>query len=302
MNYYMMKDKLGVRPYYHRRSSNSSLLKYRELVSQSFVEEFDAQSLSDVSFVTSPLPPLVSSSADNYSPRASVDSFVPSPIIFEDSNSCSSPSPSSSSSSSSPTCERKERPIHSIKKERRKKKERGRSSNKLLSSSLPLLPGIEPLVISEETVGFNSSLMVIPQRNVHTPPTSRRKSLLQHWNSAIKASSIQENSTIKANPTRKGQRRPLSSLASSHCSLSNVSPVYNHERGEAEMNERGLEPPHVGLVPRPASSREEREQGERLIHNHQHKSLQVEKRAFSDQNLLLTHNKRHRSFKSNNCM
>ncbi|XP_019855606.1 PREDICTED: cyclin-F-like [Amphimedon queenslandica] len=298
MNYYMMKDKLGVRPYYQRRSSNSSLLKYRELVSQSFVEEFDAQSLSDVSFVTSPLPPIVPSSADGYSPRASIDSFVPSPIIFEDSNSCSSPSPSSSSSSSSPTCERQERPVHSIKKERRKKKERRHSSNKLLSSSLPLLPGIEPLVISEETVGFNSSLMVT-QRNVHTPPTSRRKSLLQHWNSTIKASSNHGHSPIKANPVRKGQRRPLSSLASSHCSLSNVSPVCNHEEGEAEMNERGLEPPHV---PRPASSREEREDGERSVHNHQHKALQVEKRAFSDQNLLLTHNKRHRSFKSNNCM
>lgn len=298
MNYYMMKDKLGVRPYYQRHSSNSSLLKYRELVSQSFVEEFDAQSLSDVSFVTSPLPPLVSSSADGYSPRASIDSFVPSPIIFEDLNSCSSPSPSSSSSSS-PTCERQERPVHSIKKERRKKKERGRSSNKLLSSSLPLLPGIEPLVISEETVGFNSSLMVIPQRNVHTPPTSRRKSLLQHWNSTIKASSNNGNSPIKANPARKGQRRPLSSLASSHCSLSNVSPVCNNEEGEADVSERGVEPPHV---PRPASSREEREQGERSIHSHQHKVLQVEKRAFSDQNLLLTHNKRHCSFKSNNCM
>ena len=324
MNYYTMKERLGVLPSYLRCSSTSPLPNYKDLVTQSFVDEFDAQSLSDTSLIPSPLFPLPpSSAADCYSPRASIDSLIPSPIIFDNSNTYSSPSLSSlsssslSSSSSSPTFERSERrPLDSIKRERRSKREArergGHYNSKLLSSSLPLLPGIEPLVFSEETVGFNSSLVMIPPRNLRTPPTTRRKSLLQRWNCAVKAaSSNQENRSMKAMPTRTGQRRPLNSLASNHCLTSPLPPLpslpcaQRREEEKEEGKERGLELHRVQALPRPASSREEREEEEGVLaaghHHQQHKPLQVEKRAYSDQYLLLAHNKRHRGFK-NNCM
>lgn len=181
MNYNVVKERLGVLPLYllhpsHDAHSHNDL---SSPVTQSFVDEFDAQTLS-VSL--SPLP-----SDTYYSPRASIDSVIPSPIIFDSSNASHSPSSSSEQSDES-------HPTNSS------------ADGRSLSSSLPLLSGIEPLH-SEETVGLNVSLLAM--RRKHRKPQKITRILPNQDNSKI---------TPKTRLSR-----PLSSLTNLLCPSSSSS-------------------------------------------------------------------------------
>ena len=188
MNYNVVKERLGVLPLYllhpsHDAHSHNDL---SSPVTQSFVDEFDAQTLS-VS---------LSPSDTYYSPRASIDSVVPSPIVFDSSNtSHSSPSPSEQSDESHPSSS---------------------ADGWSLSSSLPLLSGIEPLH-SEETVGFNVSLLAM--RRKHRKPQKLNRTLPNQGNS-------------KATPKTR-LSRPLSSLTNLLCPSSSLSSV-RHSSAQVE--------------------------------------------------------------------
>lgn len=134
-----VKERLGLIPSVSNTNVEDSI------VTQSFMDTFDCQTISDFSSL---LPDGHYYNYQQDSPQASIGSLLPvSPIVFDASTSCSSdrsstsqPSLSSLSPSLSPvsdTCS----PL--------------RVTPSSLSVSLPLLSGIEPLN-SEETVNLNS--------------------------------------------------------------------------------------------------------------------------------------------------
>ena len=202
MTYDEMRERLGIIPVHTPTPSPSHSQKQPflhdddSIVSQSFVNNFNAQTLSE-SIQVSP--------RTFYSPQASVGSLLPSPIAFDISSDVSTCSPSHSiddnhsmlnerPSSSEPWLAQGESSFHFASSPYK-----GRQGQASLSSSLPLLDGIEPLH-SEETVSFNLPLL-------KNASSSMRQQCHLH---PIEINQENQHSTVKTTP--KNTRRPLSAI------------------------------------------------------------------------------------------